>query len=520
MLTMPFGYEVSAGPNANATIMLDLTGPLPNGNRYNKMNDGVISGVVSGITQSIGIEVFVKNATPSFYSIRLSLDYDKSLVEPTGFSGSHYSKNGWIDEFSDLYGTYDTYHRGGPRYGTLNSDGYLVTLGFATISDVTDVEFTIGISKFEIQDTADNTDNIDTFNVDNIFIAFNHQNPFPPPTSSNPLPQTQIPIVRKNMLPGDLDGDGTVSVADFLIFTDNFGRTDGDTFNPNDLVEITAIPISTTVTVYDTITHYVTEAITITDLPRPRIIVEPGGWDMSVSDMRVLLEDVRDVFADRLLYPFDSHITVQYKSPEGPKVLYNRASDGSYIVWLEVREGYGQPVFQFAHEYGHLLSNYRDSSPYGQQVWFEESIAALASLFALKTLQTEWTNSGDPTSLYKAGHVGSYLNLEFGGISRPPNFAQWYRNNRTQLEANPHLRDKSDIVAVELLDIFDRYPNDAWNAVRYMNRGPTRNGRDFSLYLNDWRKRTPQRWQYIVEEIMSRFEIQRSNKSGSSAIFS
>ena len=79
-------------------------------------------------------------------------------------------------------------------------------------------------------------------------------------TNSPPVSPTPPVLVRKNMLPGDLDGDGVVGYADLVIFTNNFGRTDGDTFNPNDLVEASLLPTTSTtpvtVTVYETITTY------------------------------------------------------------------------------------------------------------------------------------------------------------------------------------------------------------------------------------------------------------------------
>ena len=338
-----------------------------------------------------------------------------------------------------------------------------------------------------------------------------------PTTTSSNNPPTNNPAnnPKKNMLPGDLDGNGSVNYADLVIFTDNFGRTDGDTFNPNDLVEASLIPTGSatlvTVTVYETITKY--ETINETALPRPDVVVKPGNWDLSVDEMDKLLEQVRDIFGDRLMYPFDSDITVEYKSPEGPKVLYNRAADGSYVVWLDVREGSAQPIFQFAHEYAHILANYRNSTPYQQQLWFEESIADLASLYALKEIQTIWRGSSNQNDQINAWMVETYYDDLVKSASAPENLAQWYQVNKTQREADPYLRDENRSVALALFDIFEDHPDEAWNAVRYMNRGPVSVGRDFSLYLNDWRKRTPARWQFIVEEIMTRFGIQRSNKT-------
>ncbi len=255
-------------------------------------------------------------------------------------------------------------------------------------------------------------------------------------------------------------------------------------------------------------------------MTQSRIIVEPScKWRLQVTELQALLENVRDVFDDLLVCPPESGIIVRY-CPSGPRVLHKRADDGSYIVLLFVStDGYGQPIFQFAHEYGHILSNYRFYGRHKKQIWFEESICALASAFALKGLQTKWNNSVDDMARnVRAYHVGDYFKSAFGDISRQSNFAQWYRNNREELENIDYhqsdkkdierIRKKNDIVAIELLDIFEKYPTKSWNAVRYMNQGHI-SIVDESLthYLNDWRKRTPEQWQFIIGKIMKRFEI-------------
>ena len=138
------------------------------------------------------------------------------------------------------------------------------------------------------------------------------QTPQPPPP---PSPPPSSP--RKNMLPGDLNGDGTVNIADFLILSDNFGKTGGDTFDPNNLVEASAghSPVPITITVYDTIVHHIQVPVPVENVPRPEIVVKPGKWGLSMSDLQTVLDDTRDVFADLLVYPLDSDITVEYKSP-------------------------------------------------------------------------------------------------------------------------------------------------------------------------------------------------------------
>ena len=108
------------------------------------------------------------------------------------------------------------------------------------------------------------------------------------------------------------------------------------------------------------------------------------------------------------------------------------------------------------------------------------------------------------------GRLTSYSDNIINSVDVPADFAQWYRSNKRVLESDLRgrlTRDRQKIVAVSLLDIFEDHPNEVWNAIRYMNRGPIEVSADFGQYLNDWRKRTPLRWQFVVVKIMSRFEI-------------
>lgn len=308
---------------------------------------------------------------------------------------------------------------------------------------------------------------------------------------------------------GDLDGDGDVDFADFLLFVKNFESPHDQQERVIHTVDTVRVSRVDTFTVYQIVTQTVTETIRDTvflsvgaKLPRPNIFVNSGGWGMPTSEMQTLLEDIRDVFADRLMYPLESNISVKY-GDTGPSVAGHRASDGSYLVTLS-SQGYSQTVYQFAHEYGHILSGYVANPPHTKQLWLEESIAVLASLFAIKTLST--------THPSRSIEFQYYYQLLLRDVSVPQNLSQWYQNNKSQLENNPRLWDKNTIVAAALLDIFERYPNDAWNAVKYKDRGTIYYDTDFNIYMNEWYRRTPQRWQFVVAEIMNRFGIPRSSK--------
>jgi hypothetical protein len=53
----------------------------------------------------------------------------------------------------------------------------------------------------------------------------------------------------------------------------------------------------------------------------------------------------------------------------------------------------GTDIYQFAHEFAHILSNYErhaDSKVARQHEWFEEALCEVASLYALKRVGMQW----------------------------------------------------------------------------------------------------------------------------------
>ena len=321
---------------------------------------------------------------------------------------------------------------------------------------------------------------------------------------------------------GDLDGDGDVDFQDFLIFSQNFGKSPA---------QLKRMPHASTdtirVVVRDTIEieKVVTVRMPPEPLPKPEIIVNPGGWgNTTITVLQDVFESTRDALADQLMYPLDSNITVIHKEPEGPKILYNRRPNGNYEMWIDSEDTYwAQQIFQFAHEHGHIITNYREDFP-NPQTWFEESISMVASIYALETLSHRWAQNpprGQPGYKNFASYLPVYVDGmgDYFGVSREYirnlNLREWYQNNRYELEndlGGVNTRQHQYIVATKIVDIFKRHPEAAWNATRYMNKGHVRVNSDFTEYLNAWRKYTPARWQFVVDEVMARFGIRRLNK--------
>ncbi len=258
----------------------------------------------------------------------------------------------------------------------------------------------------------------------------------------------------------------------------------------------------------------------------PSITVEPGGWRQPVELVQAVCKSVQKTLSEPLIYALDSDIVVRHVEPEGPKVLYSRTPTGSYVIWLDTENtNVEQNVFQFAHEYGHLMSNYYQVRS-GPNKWFDESLSSMASLYVLRKIH-EKILAGAVLNVYVPSqnttwYLHSMMNrlLPYAEQNIPgqrmdaAQFRAWFEARLPGLSENPYLRRSNDMIAHNLIDIFETNP-EAWNAVRYLNiQGPVswNQNQDFGTYLHGWYLRTPSMWQKYVAEIAGRFGYYPASK--------
>ena len=151
--------QASAGPNANATLSLDL---IADGGEGNQTDDGVTSGTVSGQGTKIAIEVFAKNVTTPLASVVVIFDFDASVLT---FDKAENSAFRFSIPEPDKTGT--NFASATPV--TLPESGFLARAEFTTAVDVTDKQFTLGIKMVILAESVALFDEITTTNV----ISFN-----------------------------------------------------------------------------------------------------------------------------------------------------------------------------------------------------------------------------------------------------------------------------------------------------------------------------------------------------------
>ena len=209
-----------AGPNANATVSLDL---IVDGGSGNQMDDGVTSGTVSGQGTKIAVEVFAKGVTTSLMGVQITFDFKAEELKLDKVENSAFL-------FAIPEATGVIFAATAPV--TLPGSGFIGRAEFSTVVDVTGREFTLGIKSVTLAESAASSDVVTTTNK----ISFNANNTDPSADFDGNgvvgLPDFLLFVDHFGTSRGgasydakyDLDGNGTIGVSDFLIFVDSFGK--------------------------------------------------------------------------------------------------------------------------------------------------------------------------------------------------------------------------------------------------------------------------------------------------------
>ena len=191
---LPFGKvserraKIAAGSNATATVTIDL---ITDGGAGNQIDDGVTSGTVSGQGTKIAVEVFALGVTTPLVGVKIEFYFDASVLKFDKAENSAFLFILPEATGASLAATTPV---------TLPSSGFLARAEFSTVADVTGREFTLGIKRVTLAESAASSDVVTTTDA----IAFN----------ATPTP--------------DFDGDNMVGFSDFLAFAGQYGSKRGD----------------------------------------------------------------------------------------------------------------------------------------------------------------------------------------------------------------------------------------------------------------------------------------------------
>ena len=226
------------------------------------------------------------------------------------------------------------------------------------------------------------------------------------------------------------------------------------------------------------------------NIPAIRIISKNWGTG-NHQDIVAVLRSVAEILFPLGGKPHYNDIWVS-RSEQGPIVLYQRGKEGQYIVKLNTKDRYWcQYGFQFSHEIGHILCGYKDGD--ASNLWFEETLGEVASLYALSRLEESWIHS--PPYPHWKDYAPEFTKYAEERIKKyenevPSDLTTWFRRNKQNLRNEPMDRPRNVSLAIRLLPLFDKFP-EGWSACAFLNEKKSKTSRSFTSYLNDWYQMCP-----------------------------
>ncbi|MCK5829785.1 MAG: hypothetical protein KAH20_05740 [Methylococcales bacterium] len=249
----------------------------------------------------------------------------------------------------------------------------------------------------------------------------------------------------------------------------------------------------------------------------PVIKAVGGGWEtagvhnieaITLSSARSLLENIPGISLDPIL------LTNKGEFGPPPIVYFNRGPNNEYNVDVSVGGArWAQLVYQFSHEFMHIVSNY-GNTPGDANQWFEEALCETAAMHSVNRLSEVWKTNPPFESLQGYSQLmENYFNdfilnevekakTEF--FKPGDTIATWYQREKQSLRDDAGQRNKNRIIANEIFLFFSESP-DRWRSVKYLNLGNS--GGDISLeaFLEEWKNNSPDDLKYVAETISGWF---------------
>ena len=241
------------------------------------------------------------------------------------------------------------------------------------------------------------------------------------------------------------------------------------------------------------------------------IHVDAQGWGSGdARQITTVLEAVANVllakFPGRPLAP----IRVS-RSLQAPVALYERGPGGEVRIELTASGADPGPyVYEFAHEFCHVLSNYERHPHHAvtrNHQWFEEALCEVASLYTLKTLAAAWQTAAPSPALAAAApqlrQIADRFKQESHRKLAPgTTLAGWYRQSSEALSRGAYQRGSNEVVANLLLPLFEEN-TELWEAIGFLNLDAP--GVGFQQYLQTWLDNAPPRYKDVIRYVISLF---------------
>ncbi len=244
----------------------------------------------------------------------------------------------------------------------------------------------------------------------------------------------------------------------------------------------------------------------------PEIRVGKDGWNGAPVDniqavLKSTADDLLKFFPERKL----ATILVE-RSTTSPVALYALGPNGEFQIRINSEGTYwSQYAYQFSHELTHVLCGFKKVEPNSaQNMWFEESLCMMASLFTMRQLAETWkTKPPYPNWKDYAPHLRTYaddvMKLPQHQLPKGKSLAAWYKENEESLrKTGGGDREKQSVVASVLLPLFEQEP-EMWPAIGYLNAKKTGDS-SFKTYMDAWQDSAPQKYRKFIIKVRTKFE--------------
>ena len=235
--------------------------------------------------------------------------------------------------------------------------------------------------------------------------------------------------------------------------------------------------------------------------PMPEYRVDASGFGANGDEIKAVCSS-----AGRELWKYFPDYSIErfvvQRNKDGPITLYERNRKGEIVVKLDTEDTYWcQYAYQFAHEFCHVLCGCAETWPGNK--WFEETLAEMASLYALRAMAKAWET--DPPYPRWKGYRNSIARYVQNVLERRQKLTrdglkEFYGKHKEKLRKESCLRDLNGAMAVVLLELFEAQP-EHWEAVRWLNTSPAQEGDSLQTYLQKWHNAAPERHQEFIREI-------------------
>ena len=253
------------------------------------------------------------------------------------------------------------------------------------------------------------------------------------------------------------------------------------------------------------------------------ITVKSSDWgEISTHDVKKLCENITHHFEQHLRTENEINDKVNVSRTFRPKshTTLDPSPDVKYKIGIvlkknmEIRvDDFYYFIFDFAHEFCHILHNFEVTTINNPNLWFQEGIATMASMWALRSMAETWKRDS-PFGLFAeqdGGIAYFYKNFNHYADAYLKVFPEYQYDGTGEEWLSEHemsLREEyiekgtftqyhtAAQLTFKFLPIFEENP-EAWNAVRKM---PSTKGK-MSAYMQDWYDAVDEQDRQYVEAI-------------------